>query len=54
MEDVEDGYSEGGGGKRMLDLSEKEKKQTFYIGALKCCPQSGESGPSFSLPGARP
>ena len=41
--------------KELLDLSERRiKKSFFYIGALKCCPQSGESGPSFSLPGALP
>lgn len=29
-----------------LDLSES-RGQSFYIGALKCSPQSGESSPSF-------
>ena len=40
--------------KRTLGSSEKRKKRAFYIGALKCCPQSGESGSSFPLPGVLP
>ena len=41
--------------KRTLGSSEKgKKKRAFYIGALKCCPQSGESGSSFPLPGVLP